>query len=462
MMTTTTTSNAPPATARAASASCRSQRTSRCRRWRSSRRCACGRGGLAAARESRERLLLKAAGVCLRASQVAPSPLLRFHVLDVLYSYCFTCLVHNGDWEADLLTAVGSFFHLSGVLSHQEAPASFSRAFAGGMERVAGELGHGRRFAVQLLGEVLNVLDDGVEAVLLALVDAKRHAERAVATRGHHGIPRPRRPPCGLSPASPAWPDPPVPGGALAEQSGRKQMRKQIRAGVQKLHFFAAWVNAKRGPDFADMWGQLRFELQRLFEDMKADGGFVRARARPARRARRLSSGFVAALHEVGEQRRVLLGHLVAGHEGELLEVEVAQQVRLAHLQHPHAHRPQLLARRMPQQPLEPPLAVLDGVACQVLHQLRVPAPLPTLSARRGGGVGSSSRLAGWRRGARVPGGRGAALVVVALLLGHDDAHGGEGGEGEDGLAGLLLRADAAEAVERQVHAAVVVRLPAR
>ena len=56
------------------------------------------------------------------------------------------------------------------------------------MERVAGELGHGREFAVQLIGEVLSLLHNGVEAVLLAVVDAQRLATEASEQRNHHGI----------------------------------------------------------------------------------------------------------------------------------------------------------------------------------------------------------------------------------------------------------------------------------
>lgn len=50
----------------------------------------------------------------------APSPLLRIHVIEVLFSYALVLRTFNGDWEQDPVDAATALLHLAPVLTHTD------------------------------------------------------------------------------------------------------------------------------------------------------------------------------------------------------------------------------------------------------------------------------------------------------------------------------------------------------
>ncbi|KAL9251282.1 Zinc finger HIT domain-containing protein [Drosera capensis] len=49
-----------------------------------------------------------------------PSPLIAFHLIDILYSCCFTLRLYNGDWRSDAVGAAMSVLSISSALGHGE------------------------------------------------------------------------------------------------------------------------------------------------------------------------------------------------------------------------------------------------------------------------------------------------------------------------------------------------------
>lgn len=58
-------------------------------------------------------------------TKVEPSPLLAFHLLDILFSYAFTLRLFNGDFTTDLEEAVSIMLSTSAVLSSKVVPHQY-------------------------------------------------------------------------------------------------------------------------------------------------------------------------------------------------------------------------------------------------------------------------------------------------------------------------------------------------
>ncbi|KAF5179794.1 Zinc finger hit domain-containing [Thalictrum thalictroides] len=113
-----------------------------------------------------------------------PSPLVSVHLVDVIYSYCFTIRLYNGDWQSDALDAAMVVLSLSNVLSEGGQPETVSEALAHCLElacspayRHAG----GLRFGLGLFDDIMRLLNLGGPVMICLLCDLQRliHAARA-------------------------------------------------------------------------------------------------------------------------------------------------------------------------------------------------------------------------------------------------------------------------------------------
>ena len=66
-----------------------------------------------------------------KLSSKEPSPLLAVHLVDILYSYCFTLRLYNGDWQSDAIGSVSVVLTVSSVLGQGGHLATVSDNFAG-------------------------------------------------------------------------------------------------------------------------------------------------------------------------------------------------------------------------------------------------------------------------------------------------------------------------------------------
>ena len=111
-----------------------------------------------------------------------PSPLLGLHLIDILYSYCFTARFYNGDWSYDAFDAAKVCLSLSHVLGLSASPETVSEALSGCVETTCSPLFKsigGFNFALTLLDDTITLLYSGRCGVICALSELHRMFEKA-------------------------------------------------------------------------------------------------------------------------------------------------------------------------------------------------------------------------------------------------------------------------------------------
>lgn len=106
-----------------------------------------------------------------------PSPLLPVHLLDVLYSYCFTLRLYNGDWRCDPLGAAMVALSVSAILEEGRQPATVAEALGHSLGRTCSpEYKHagGLRLGQILLDDTIGLLFLGRDALVCLLFDLQR------------------------------------------------------------------------------------------------------------------------------------------------------------------------------------------------------------------------------------------------------------------------------------------------
>ena len=221
-------------------------------------------------------------------TKAAPSPLLQYQLLDLLYAYCLTLRLYNGDYQCEAEAAAGLLFGMSAVLA-AVAPspgggggegdaAAVPSVLLGCLQRAcqppAGSQ-DSRGFAIGVLSDVAAVLQLGRAVVLTAVMDLSRVLEAARQqlegaapdASGSGGSPSKQVRVCvwssmaGIAAAA-CQPDccvcvplPPV--GAERARSSlplqqRKELRRRLVAAERKLLFFLAWAN-EQPPEVYDL-----------------------------------------------------------------------------------------------------------------------------------------------------------------------------------------------------------------
>ncbi|KAK7308678.1 hypothetical protein VNO77_42298 [Canavalia gladiata] len=112
-----------------------------------------------------------------RLSSKEPSPLLTVHLVDILYSYCFTLRLYNGDWRSDALGSVMVVLSVSSVLGQGMQPETVLEALCHCLEQVCSpayrHMG-GLQFGLCVIDDVISLLGLGTPALVCALCDMRR------------------------------------------------------------------------------------------------------------------------------------------------------------------------------------------------------------------------------------------------------------------------------------------------
>ncbi|KAJ1418394.1 SHQ1 protein [Sesbania bispinosa] len=112
-----------------------------------------------------------------RLSSKEPSPLLTVHLVDILYSYCFTLRLYNGDWRSDPLGSVMVVLSVSSVLGQGGQPETVLEALSHSLEQVCSptyrHMG-GLQFGLGVIDDVMSLLSLGSTALVCALCDMHR------------------------------------------------------------------------------------------------------------------------------------------------------------------------------------------------------------------------------------------------------------------------------------------------
>lgn len=110
-------------------------------------------------------------------TSVDPSPLLIIHLADILYGYCFTLKLYNGDWGGDALGATEALLSISAVTGQSFVLESLDEVLSGCLSRVCSPEWRdrgGKEYAIGLVEDVANLLKLGTTGVILALTELQR------------------------------------------------------------------------------------------------------------------------------------------------------------------------------------------------------------------------------------------------------------------------------------------------
>ncbi|KAE9595412.1 hypothetical protein Lal_00031279 [Lupinus albus] len=153
-----------------------------------------------------------------RLSLKEPSPLLTVHLVDILYSYCFTLRLYNGDWKSDALGSVMVVLSVSSVLGQGGQPETALESLSHCLEQICSpayrHMG-GLQFGLGVVDDVINLLALGSSALVCALCDMHRLIQE---------------------------------GGKEAKSENRRKMRRnEIRSTMKlaerKIYFIMCWVH---------------------------------------------------------------------------------------------------------------------------------------------------------------------------------------------------------------------------
>lgn len=168
-------------------------------------------------------------------TRMAPSPLLQYQLLDLLYAYAFTLRLFNGDYGPVAAEAADTALALSAVLAATagsgggNATESNSAAAPSAASVLLSCVGHAcappagsreqRSFAVGVLADVVALLARGRVLALLALLDLSRLLEAAKQqAAGKRGA-------------------------GAGKSRGSRAVARRLVAAQRKLVFFLSWAN---------------------------------------------------------------------------------------------------------------------------------------------------------------------------------------------------------------------------
>ncbi|KAK9672043.1 hypothetical protein RND81_12G072200 [Saponaria officinalis] len=163
-----------------------------------------------------------------KLTSVEPSPLLAIHMVDILYSYCFTLRLYNGDWQSDCVGASMVVVSVSSVLGQGVQPESMLEAVSNCLEQTCSpafrHMG-GLQFGFGLLDDVTSLISLGGAALVCALCDLHRMIE---AAQRELKFEKPRK-------------------------TNKTEMKRKLKSAERKVFFIMCWVHEQ--PE--DVWPSL-------------------------------------------------------------------------------------------------------------------------------------------------------------------------------------------------------------
>ncbi|KAH7839199.1 hypothetical protein Vadar_001005 [Vaccinium darrowii] len=186
-----------------------------------------------------------------KLSTTEPSPLLAVHLLDIIYTYCFTLRLYNGDWQSDPVGSALMVLSVSSVLGEGGQPESVSEALSHCLEQTCSPAFRhtgGLQFGLGLLDDVMALLSLGGPALVCSLCDLRRLIQAAE--------------------------------GELKSEKHRKSRRGETRCKLKlaekKIYFLMCWVHEQPGEAWSSMATIVNAEKNSAVEFAGSGGGTLR------------------------------------------------------------------------------------------------------------------------------------------------------------------------------------------
>ncbi|MED6216786.1 hypothetical protein PIB30_011112 [Stylosanthes scabra] len=176
-----------------------------------------------------------------RLSSKEPSPILTVHLVDILYSYCFTLRLYNGDWGSDPLGSVLVICSVSSVLGQGGQPETVLEALSHCLQQTCSpafrHMG-GLQFGFGVIDDVISLVELGSSSLICALCDMHRLVQEAGKVAKSE---KPRT-------------------------SRRDEIRSSIRHAERKIYFIMCWVHEQPQEAWSSLAAIVRTEKASVVE----------------------------------------------------------------------------------------------------------------------------------------------------------------------------------------------------
>ncbi|XP_042513789.1 zinc finger HIT domain-containing protein 2 [Macadamia integrifolia] len=190
-----------------------------------------------------------------KLSSMAPSPLLAVHLVDTIYSYCFTLRFYNGDWQSDALGAAMVVLNVSFVLGEGGQPETVSQALSHCLEQTCSPAYRhvgGLNFGLCLIDDVVKLLSLGGAALVCLLCDLQRLIQAGLRE--------------------------------LKAEKPRKLKRVEVgtklKLAEKKVYFLMCWVHGQPKEFWSSLMAIVGVEKD-LIASLRHEGGHVKVDAKP-------------------------------------------------------------------------------------------------------------------------------------------------------------------------------------
>lgn len=161
-----------------------------------------------------------------KLSAADPSPLLAVHLIDIIYSYCFTLRLYNGDWLSDPAGSSLVLLSISSVLGQGGQPQTVLEALSHCLEQTCSpgfrHMG-GLQFGLGLMDDIISILNLGTAAIVCSLCDLRRLIQAGARELKKSG------------------------------KSGRTERKTKLRSAEKKVYFITCWVHEQQ----KEVWSSL-------------------------------------------------------------------------------------------------------------------------------------------------------------------------------------------------------------
>ncbi|XP_075082259.1 uncharacterized protein LOC107769344 isoform X2 [Nicotiana tabacum] len=178
--------------------------------------------------------------VC-KLSAAKPSPLLAIHLVDIMYSYCFTLRLYNGDWQSDPIGSATVLLSVSSVLGQGGQPETLLEALSHCLEQTCSpafrHMG-GLQFALGLINDTIALFHLKGPAVVCLLCDLRRlvqHAEKDLKSE------KPRK-------------------------SRSSEIKTKLKSAERKVYFIMCWAHEQPREAWSSLAAIVEAEKSRLVD----------------------------------------------------------------------------------------------------------------------------------------------------------------------------------------------------
>lgn len=163
-----------------------------------------------------------------KLSSTEPSPMLAVHLVDIVYTYCFTLRLYNGDWQSDAIGAAMVVLSVSSILGQGGQPETVLEALSHCLEQICSpayrHMG-GLQFGLVLIDDVISLFSLGGPALVCSLCDMQRliqAGERELKSE---------------KPKKSRW----------------VEIRSKLKLAERKIYFIMCWVHEQPGETWSSL-----------------------------------------------------------------------------------------------------------------------------------------------------------------------------------------------------------------